>query len=159
MGVARVHVRSWQVGYRKLLPDDYLDRLRPEERAQRYDFASVDPHQPKTIVATEAGVIHGFATTAPAWDPDASDQGELCALYVDPERWGCGIGASLVSAARTRLLDLGFRNAVLRVLAGNTRAERFYQGDLWAPDGQRRVVSVWGVAVDEIRYQRALEAG
>ena len=27
MGVARVHVRAWQVAYRNLLPDDYLDSL------------------------------------------------------------------------------------------------------------------------------------
>ena len=40
MAVARVHVRSWQVGYRGLLPDAYLDGLRAEERAERYDFAS-----------------------------------------------------------------------------------------------------------------------
>ena len=32
MAVARVHVRSWQVGYRGLLPDAYLDGLRAEER-------------------------------------------------------------------------------------------------------------------------------
>ena len=28
MEVARVHVRSWQAGYRGLLPDAYLDGLR-----------------------------------------------------------------------------------------------------------------------------------
>jgi GNAT superfamily N-acetyltransferase len=159
MGVARVHVRSWQVGYRNLLPDDYLERLRPEERAQRYNFANADPRQPKTIVAAEAGVIHGFATTAPARDSDAPDLGELCALYVDPERWQHGIGALLVSAARDHLLDQGFRNAILWVLAGNARAERFYRIDQWVPDGLRRTASVWGVALDEIRYRRALEAG
>ena len=38
MNVARVHVRSWQVGYRHLLPPDYLDALKPEDRAQRYTF-------------------------------------------------------------------------------------------------------------------------
>jgi hypothetical protein len=34
--VALVHVRAWQVGYRNLLPDEYLDGLWPEERARRY---------------------------------------------------------------------------------------------------------------------------
>lgn len=38
MAVARVHVRSWQVAYRGLIPDGYLDRLCPEDRAVRYDF-------------------------------------------------------------------------------------------------------------------------
>ena len=158
IAVARVHVRSWQVAYRTLLPADYLDQLRPEDRAQKYDFASLDPRKPQTIVAVEEGLIHGFATTAPSRDPDLAGYGELYALYVDPEQWGRGIGGALISAARTRLFGLGFRNAVLWVLAGNTRAERFYQIDRWAPDGLRRTDSVWGVTVDEIRYQRELEA-
>jgi GNAT superfamily N-acetyltransferase len=158
IAVARVHIRSWQVAYRTLLPADYLDQLRPEDRAQKYDFASLDPRKPQTIVAVEEGVIHGFATTAPSRDLDLPGHGELYALYVDPEQWGRGIGVTLISAARTRLFRLGFRNAVLWVLAGNSRAEHFYQIDRWAPDGLRRTDSVWGVTVDEIRYQRGLEA-
>jgi GNAT superfamily N-acetyltransferase len=86
------------------------------------------------------------------------DHGELCALYVDPEQWGRGIGMALVSAARASLFGLGFRNAVLWVLAGNVRTERFHRIDQWAGDGLRRTDSVWGVTVDEVRYQRRLEA-
>ncbi|HEY6412672.1 MAG TPA: GNAT family N-acetyltransferase [Edaphobacter sp.] len=152
-----MHVRSWQAAYRTLLPDDYLDQLRPEDRAQKYDFASHDPLKPRTTVATEEGLIYGFATTAPSRDPDLKDHGELCALYVDPEQWGQGIGVALVSAARAYFVEHGFRNAFLWVLADNIRAERFYQNDGWAPDGLRRTDSVWGVTVNELRYQRALE--
>jgi GNAT superfamily N-acetyltransferase len=155
--VALVHVRAWQAGYRNLLPDEYLDGLRPEERARRYNFASPDPLQPATLVAEEAGQICGFATSAPARDCDAKDCGELWALYVDPAHWGRGIGAALVSAARARLAELGFRHAVLWVMAGNTRAERFYRLDGWAPDGLCRTESVWGAVADELRYRRALE--
>ena len=156
--MAGVHVRSWQAAYRTLLPDDYLDQLRPEDRAKTYDFASLDPVKPRTIVAADEGLIYGFATTAPSREPDLTDHGELYALYVDPEQWGRGIGTALVSAARARLVSLGFRNAVLWVLAGNVRAERFYQIDRWAPDGLSRTDSVWGITVDEVRYQRRLEA-
>lgn len=158
LAVACVHVRSWQAAYRTLMPEDYLDQLQPEERAQKYDFASLDPLKPRTIVASENGSIRGFATTAPACEQDLTNHGELCALYVDPEHWGRGIGFALVSGARGRLFGLGFRNAVLWVLVGNVRAERFYQIDGWALDGQRRTVSVWGVTVDEVRYLRGLKA-
>jgi GNAT superfamily N-acetyltransferase len=158
IAVARVHVRSWQAAYRTLLPDDYLDQLRPEDRAQTYDFANADPLKPHTVVAVEEGLIRGFASTSPSRDPDLPDHGELCALYVDPEHWRQGIGVALVVAARRRLFGIGFRDALLWVLAGNIRAENFYRNDGWASDGQRRRDSVWGVAVDEIRYQRKLEA-
>lgn len=158
MAVARVHVRSWPVGYRGLLPDAYLDQLRPEDRAEKYNFASSDPGEPQTVVAIEGGGIQGFATTAPSRDPDLQQHGELCALYVDPEYWGRGMGLALVSAARAGLFKLGFHQAFLWVLAGNARAERFYRGDGWAADGVRRTDSMWGVTVDEVRYRRALEA-
>jgi GNAT superfamily N-acetyltransferase len=161
MAVARVHVRSWQAAYRGLLPDDYLDQLRPEDRAGRYDFATLDPQKPdrqkpQTIVAAEEGRILGFATTAPSRDPDLTDHGELFALYVDPEHWGRRIGVGLVQAARARLFELGFRHAVLWVMEGNARAERFYRSDGWAPDGSRKTDSLWGVTVNEVRYQRTL---
>jgi GNAT superfamily N-acetyltransferase len=157
MAVARVHVRSWQAAYRKLMPDDFLDQLRPEDRAKKYDFGNPDPLWPQTIVATESGVIRGFATTSPAQDSNTSDFGELCALYVDPEHWGRGMGVALVSAARARLFDLGFRNAILWVLVGNLRAERFYRRDQWTPDGGHRTEEKWGLKLNDIRYRRSLE--
>ena len=80
MFVARVHVRSWQSAYRGLLPNEYLDQLRPEDRAERYDFATRDPQRPQTIVAVEAEVIRGFATSAPSRDADLASYGELGAL-------------------------------------------------------------------------------
>ena len=157
LAVARVHVRTWQVAYRGLLPDEYLDQLRAEDRAVRYQFRDLDPLRPWTIVADEAGVIRGFATTVPANQADLPDCGELAALHVDPDHWRRGIGAALVSAARTRLRDLGFRKAMLWVLAGNVRADRFYRTDGWMPDGVSRIDTVWGAEVNELRYQRLLE--
>jgi GNAT superfamily N-acetyltransferase len=158
LAVARLHVRSWQTAYRSLIPAEYLDQLRPEDRAKKYNFSSLDPLQPRTIVAAEGDLIYGFATTAPVRERDMPGYGELCALHVDPDHWSRGIGKALISAARARLFDLGFRNAVLWVLAGNARAERFYRMDGWAPDGARRTDVVWGATLDEIRYQRKLEA-
>jgi GNAT superfamily N-acetyltransferase len=155
LDVARVHVRAWQVGYRGLLPAAYLDHLRPEERAQRDDFATQDIRRPATIVAVTEDAVRGFVTTSPARD-GSPDYGELCALYVDPDWWGRGVGMALMIAARTRLAGQGFRSASLWLLAGNTRGDSFYRKDGWLPDGQCRVDRIWGVAVDELRYHREL---
>src|ERR1700733_13097606 len=109
MAVAGVHVRSWQAAYRGLLPDAYLDGLRAEDRAQRNGFTSEDVRDPASVLAIEDGTICGFATPAPSRDSDVVDDGEVFALYVDPEWWGRGFGAALVTEARRRLVDLGFR--------------------------------------------------
>lgn len=156
MPVARVHVRAWQVAYRGLMPEEYLAGLRPEDRAQRYDFTAGDPSGPRTLVAIEADTVLGFATTSAARDEDTIGQGELCALYVEPDCWGRGIGQALASAARGDLYRLGFRQAMLWVVAGNARAERFYRADGWTRDGLHRARQIWNVQVDTVRYSRAL---
>src|SRR5262245_10580657 len=84
LAVAEVRVRSWQVGYRGLLPGDYLGALIPKERAERYTFADRSPGAPWTTVAVEDNLICGFATTGPAKDPETPASGELLGLYVDP---------------------------------------------------------------------------
>lgn len=160
MAVAGVHVRSWQAAYRNILPDNYLNQLRPEDRAARYDFATRDPLKPRTIVVIEEGAfqeIRGFATTMPVKDADMPGYGELCALYVDPQHWGRGLGVALLLAARAQMFEHGFHNAILWVLTGNVRAERFYQNDGWVPDGTSRKATVWDIEVDEIRYIRELK--
>ncbi len=155
MSVARVHVHAWQAAYRGLIPDAHLDGLSVEDRARRYDFSGTDVTRPRTLLAEEAGAIIGFATTSPARDADATGQGELCALYVEPDWWGRGVGRTLVAAARDELYRLGFTRAVLWVIAGNFRAEHFYRADGWIPDGLHRAQPVWGVTVDSVRYGRA----
>ncbi|MES2220124.1 MAG: GNAT family N-acetyltransferase [Acidobacteriota bacterium] len=159
LAVAGVHVRSWQAAYRSILPDDYLDQLRPEDRADKYDFANRDPFKPTTLVAISDGAnpaILGFATTMPVTDSDMPGYGELCALYVDPRYWGEGLGVALLSAAHAQMFEQGFRRAILWVLTGNARAEKFYRNDGWHSDGISRNATVWNIEVDEIRYSREL---
>jgi ribosomal protein S18 acetylase RimI-like enzyme len=158
IAVAQVHVRSWQIGYRGLLSEAYLSGLRPEDRAQHYTFDAVSPSHPRTLVATESGAIRGFATIAPVRDESPARPAELNALYVDPECWGRGIGAALESAARAELFQLGYRSAVLWVLAGNVRAIGFYESQGWRDDATSREAQVWGIVVPEMRFSRSLDS-
>jgi ribosomal protein S18 acetylase RimI-like enzyme len=161
--VAGVHVRSWQAGYRGLLPDAYLDGLRPEDRMGHYRFGADDPGAPATVVAVRDEVLCGFVTTSSSGagpEKDGPDDGpvpgEVLALYVDPEAWGSGVGRQLLSDARLRLGRSGCTGATLWVLAGNDRAQRFYRIDGWVAEDVRRTVEVWDIAVDEVRYRRPL---
>ena len=139
-------MRAWQVGYRGLLRSAYLDSLRAEDRAVRYTFGRAEG--PQTTVAVDGGgELVGFATIHGA---------ELCALHVDPDAWGRGVGGALIAQARADLAAAGVTEAHVWVLAGNTRAERFYQRDGWTTGGTRRSDTVWGAAVDELAYRRRL---
>ncbi len=74
-----------------------------------------------------------------------------------------GLGRVLIGEARRLLAERGHADALLWVLAGNSRAERFYRADGWRPDGSRRQEEIgagWGpdsgAVVDEVRYRRSL---
>jgi GNAT superfamily N-acetyltransferase len=156
LAVARVHVRSWQAAYRTLLPQDFLDQLRPEDWAARYTFNDPNPRAYQTILAVHDSAILGFVTTVASRDPDLPHHGELAALYVDPTHWSTGLGRTLVTAARSQLLTLGFNEALLWVLTGNTRADRFYRADNWLPDGQIKDATIHNIQLNEQRYRTHL---
>lgn len=154
MAVARVHVSSWQAAYRGLISQEYLDGLRPEDRAGRYTFGE---EWPATVIGIEDGQVLGFASYGPARAPDTEGLGELYALYADPKAWDRGVGRALIAKARADLAGEGFGEAILWVLTGNERAERFYRRDGWAADGSRQTIEVHGVTVAESRYRRVLD--
>lgn len=153
--VARVHVRSWQAGYRGLLPDAYLDGLRPEERVDRYTFGDPDPQRPYTTVALVDAAIVGFVTVGPASE-ETGGAGHLMALYVDPDHFRRGIGRSLLREGRRLLAQRGHDSAVLWMLAGNRAAAALYLGDGWVAQGAPEIQQVWGQALTSQRYRRGL---
>jgi GNAT superfamily N-acetyltransferase len=159
--VADIHVRAWQEAYRGLIPDEFLDDLDPADRAERYAFDGDDPDAPTTLVAVQEGedsgeVILGFATFCRSRDLDAPDHGEVVALYVDPDRYESGVGRQLMAAARRRLWEAGFVDALLWVLDGNDRAVRFYEGEGWTADGATRVEEPYGIVSNVSRFRRPL---
>jgi ribosomal protein S18 acetylase RimI-like enzyme len=156
LGVARVHVRAWQAAYRGIFPDDYLDQLRPEDRAVRYTFESDDPSRQRTFVAADGATICGFVTAGVSRDHDLEAAGEIYAIYVDPGSWSIGAGRLLIESARLVLTEMGFSESLLWVLEDNQRAKRFYVIDGWLPDGSARTVERRGVQACEIRNRRPL---
>ena len=156
MAVAQAHVRSWQVGYRGLIAQEYLDALDPVDRAKRYSFDRAGPHGPFTQVAVDGETVCGHVTTGSCRDDDLQGDGETWAIYVDPPRWSAGIGRHLMAAGCDHLLSRGHTAASLWVLSGNSRARRFYELAGWDWDGTRRTDVIGSDTVDEVRYRRSL---
>jgi GNAT superfamily N-acetyltransferase len=93
-----------------------------------------DRASPATIVVLEGGAIRGLATTGAARGEPDRGLGELPALYVGPGAWRKGFGRRLMVEARARVSERGFVEAILWMLEGNERAERFYRVDGWRSD-------------------------
>jgi ribosomal protein S18 acetylase RimI-like enzyme len=152
MGI--IHVRAWQAAYRGHMPDDYLEGLSAEDRADMWERAMDRPRgHPSLLVVEREGQVLGFACVGPA---DTENTGELTAINVDPDAWGAGAGRALLEAAQDELRALGYREAVLWVLPGNARARRFYELAGWSNTAIERTQEVLGVTVPEIQYRRTL---
>lgn len=159
--LATVHVRAWQVGYRGMLPQDYLDGIDLAARVEQWRGWVADARFVGTrlVVAEVDGAVAGFAIHGPQRVPDGGTfrgLGELYSLNVDPDRWGAGVGTALMGHVHAALRAAGHAEAVLWVLPENERARRFYQHHGWAPDGVVQTDTVQGVTVEEMRYHRHL---
>ena len=138
---ARVHVASWAAAY----------ELEGPSLEQRLDL-----HRrfPSTFVAEVGGEIVGFVGVGPSRDLDA--EGELYTIYVDPGHWRGGIGRELIRAGERRMRELGYRDVVLWVLDGNSRAQTFYESEGWTADGESRTIEFVGQSIPEVRYTKRL---
>jgi ribosomal protein S18 acetylase RimI-like enzyme len=184
LAVAELHVRSWQEAYRELMPAEFLAGLDPHERAARYDFEggedapmtvlavglggeggagdpsltnSVEVRSGSPSPASDRAPVLGFVTFGPSRDADTAGLGEIYALYVDPDRYGGGLGRMLMADARERLRETGIDEAILWVLRGNERAQRFYSAEGWTPDGATRLEQPYGIVSNVIRFRRTLD--
>ena len=154
--MAQVHVRAWQVAYRGLLPDDYLDGLRAEDRMARYTFGSAAPRPSLDPRGHRGRCGVRLRHHRPLPRPRCSRRGRGPGALRRPPVVGTGGGAPSDGTGTYSLAGAGFTEALLWVLVGNERAQRFYRLDGWEADDTRRRVEVWGIAVDEIRYRRRL---
>lgn len=154
--IAQVHVSSWQHAYLDLMPADFLASLTATlPKREAHWVASIERKDADVLVAEVDGNIVGWVSVGPCRDEDKPtvETGEVMAIYLLADYWGKGIGAQLWTSGLTRLLDQGYKNITLWVLAENQRAVRFYQAfGGKEQSGSRRTLVRGGVALDEVRY-------
>jgi len=154
-GIAQVHTRSWQRAYRGLLPNEFLDNLRWQDRKVRWDAILKDQIVRNTfVVIGPENVIVGFASTGPCRDDDlkGKDIFELYAIYLSPEVWGIGIGAKLFNNA-TREIPIRFHSLSVWVLKENFRGRNFYENQGFEVDGATKMADIDGHQLEEVRYR------
>jgi L-amino acid N-acyltransferase YncA len=155
--VAQIHVDAWRAAYVGIVPDDYLASLSVDDREAMWREA-IATGKPEMLVARRDGRVIGWVSfDAARAKGAAADVGELWAIYLDPRHVATGAGRALWLGARQRLIERGFRSAVLWVLAGNTRAIRFYERAGFSLDpGSSQRFTLGGREIEELRCAMAL---
>jgi ribosomal protein S18 acetylase RimI-like enzyme len=154
--IARVHTRSWQIGYAHAFPADALADISVDRRTDHWRRWLTEPPVPPVavLVAEAGGAVYGFASVGRSHEEEGV--GELFAIYVDPDHWGTGLGRALIGEAEARLKAAGFEEAMLWVLNDNPRARRFYEAAGWAHDGGAKEDTHLDTVVSEVRYRKRL---
>jgi ribosomal protein S18 acetylase RimI-like enzyme len=158
-GIARVHVVTWQHAYRGQMPDDFLNDLSIAQRTQNWT-ALLSNTFPKahTLIALDGDLVVGFCSIGASPNEDADEQnGELFAIYVDPQMMGKGFGSALMAEAVSKMREDSFTHATLWVLATNAPSIRFYEHQGWSADGATKTDAIGAFELHEIRYARRLD--
>jgi ribosomal protein S18 acetylase RimI-like enzyme len=152
--IARVHIRSWQAAYTGILDQEFLDTLGVEERAQRWR-GILERAESQTLVARESDRVVGFISFGQSREKEpAPNQGEIWALYADPDVWGQGIGCALIKQAMAGLRTLGYTDISLQVLTQNERGIRFYRAFGFLPvPGSETYCELGGRSLEEVRFR------
>lgn len=153
--LGRIHVESWKVAYKGVVPDEFLERLTIENSEKRF-INAISQGLEKNIVAVKNNQIVGFTCIGKCRDSDVDcTYGEIWGIYLLPSCWRQGIGTKLLLHDLTLLKNEGFYKASLWVLEDNINARKFYEKFGFEYDGTKKELN-FGNVINEIRYKRDL---
>lgn len=126
-GIQRVARQAWHATYDDVLGPADVDRQVSEWYDDDVVRRQIDRPSVSYLVAIDDGEVVGYASGSSANGPADTATARLDTIYVDPERWGTGIGSRLLERVADRLRDRGFRRLLISVLAANHVGRAFYE--------------------------------
>jgi ribosomal protein S18 acetylase RimI-like enzyme len=156
--VGRIHVESWNVAYRGIMPDEVIARTDLAYRTAFWAERIADPEWPVYLLE-EKGQAVAFCQMIPTTDADddATRVGHITSLHVLPDRRGHGYGRALMDHVLAEFQRRAFAQVTLWVLEENRSARAFYEKYGFRLDGGSR--SYPRTNVPEVRYRIGLHRG
>lgn len=153
--VARIHVESWGVAYRGIMPDDVIARTDLAYRTRFWTDRIANREWP-VFVVEEGGELVAFCQMVPSPVPDDDPKavGHITSIHALPQLRGRGYGRALLSHAFAEFRRRGFTAVTLWVLRENVSARKFYERLGFHDDGGTKTYP--GTEVPEVRYRIGL---
>lgn len=150
--VGRIHVESWNVAYRGLMPDDVIARTDLSYRTAFWAERIADRDWPVYVI-DEKGQSVAFCQMIASRDSDddITRVGHITSLHVLPHLRGRGYGRALIDHVLVEFGRRGFTDVTLWVLEANRDARRFYEKHGFHLDGGTRRYP--RTQVPEVRYR------
>lgn len=156
--IGHIHVESWNVAYRGIMPDDVIARTDLAYRTRFWAERIADPEWP-VFVIEEDGQRVAFCQMVPSRDPDDDPArvGHTTSIHVLPHLRGRGHGRALVDHVLAEFQRRGFIEVTLWVLEQNSPARKFYERYGFRQDAATRRYP--RTEVPEVRYRIRLSNG
>ncbi len=125
--IAALHARSWQIAYKGILSDSFLENEVFDERLKVWQNRFATPEDNRCIfVAVDDGVICGFICI---YGNDDAQWGSLIDnLHISPDFKGKGIGKRLMNEAKKWIFETHQTTYFhLWVYENNHAARQFYE--------------------------------
>ena len=152
--LAKVHVASWQAGFKGIIDQDYLDKLDVDDRARRWSEV-LKGDRDKVYLHFDFEKLIGFTATCHCRDDDAlSSWGEISSFYFQEQYWGKGFSPKLMAHALEQLEASGHNVTTIWVLKDNFRAQKFYAKHGFVVDEKEKKVDRGPVVLHEMRMTR-----
>jgi L-amino acid N-acyltransferase YncA len=95
------------------------------------------------VVVRDAGVVVGMALAEPYRDRDGAGSvtegaAHISMVFVDPSRWGTGLGGKLLKALHDELRERGWDTVSVWTRASNHRAHRLYERHNYQRTGETK---------------------
>lgn len=120
--LSKIYESSWKYAYKGMIPQDYLDSIPEGQWVNNINKAGRN-----SLVMIERGRMIGTASFCKSRWEKYSDYGEIVSIYFLPDYIGKGYGRLLLNKCIEELKRCGFNKVLLRVLADNHRARKFYE--------------------------------
>ncbi|MDP9187631.1 MAG: GNAT family N-acetyltransferase [Actinomycetota bacterium] len=153
--IVRLTEAGWRVAYNGIVPTEQIENL--PVSAWRHDVTSglrspvADSFS--RIAEVDGNVVGYCYVAAPGRDEPADSRiAEVVAIYVDPKRWGNGIGRALMESVTEEVTRAGYEQMTLWTFERNAQARAFYARLGWQRDPERRPHAATGTPTIRLRH-------
>ncbi|MBY0597944.1 GNAT family N-acetyltransferase [Bacillus bingmayongensis] len=126
--IAKVHVESWKVTYKGIIPDGILNNITHESREKQWRkiFKQGASDQYRYVAETLEGKIIGFIDGGPERSGKYNCDGELYAIYLLQEYQGYKVGQRLFQSLVSKFIKNDVRSILVWVISNNP-SKGFYE--------------------------------
>lgn len=150
-GIARVHAAAWRAAF-TFLPSRFLEGMTVGAVLGKWQGDLLRPTTSEFVAISDRSVVAFLQVRADG------PEGEVMALYVDPARWGEGVGSGLLAFGEAWLAAHGVGTAALWTAKESLQSRVFYERRGWAVSGheQTQHLGPTDVALEEVEYRKLL---